>query len=173
MGVFLTVLKKTIFSNIVVWILFGFFYGTLKFRFRMVLYGIAFVLVSFSFVGDEVVKDIKVNLDYYKSVGPSGHVRLGMYIASYKIACDYLPFGSGMGTFGSLASVINGYSHVYYDYGVSKIGMNTPEDYLRGQFTLLDTYWPHILGRTWIFWFIFVSFCLVISFIVNYLINKA
>jgi hypothetical protein len=146
-GVFLTVLKKTMFSNLIVWFVFSFIQVSQKNRLKMLLYGISFIIFSFSFVGDEVVKDIKVNISYYKSTVPAENVRLGMYIASFKIACDYFPFGSGMGTFGSLASLINGYSEIYYKYGVSKIGMNSQKDYKRGQFTLLDTYWPHILGE--------------------------
>ena len=146
-GVFLTILKKSIFSNIIIWIAFAYTHFSQKYRLKLIIYGIFFIALSFSMVGDKFVKDVKVNIDYYKRVGPEGHVRVAMYVASYKIAYDHFPFGSGMGTFGSLASIIGGYSQVYIDYGVSKIGANAPQYVKMGQHTLLDTYWPHILAE--------------------------
>lgn len=146
-GVFLTILKKSIFSNIIIWIAFAYFHFSQKRRLKLMLYGIFFVALSFSIVGDNFVKDVKVNLDYYKRVGPKGHVRVAMYVASFHIAKDYFPFGSGMGTFASLGSIIGGYSKVHIDYGVSEIGGNSPLDVARGGHTLLDTYWPHILAE--------------------------
>jgi hypothetical protein len=146
-GVFFTILKKSIFSNILVWISFAFFQLPSRKRLKLLIYGSFFVILSYSLVGDAITKDIKKNIAYYKGVGASQHVRMGMYIASFKIANDYFPFGSGMGTFGSLASITGEYSQVYIDYGVSKIGLNSPEAVKSGYFTLLDTYWPHILGE--------------------------
>ncbi len=146
-GVFLTILKKSMFSNIIIWIAFAYVHFSLKRRLKLIVYGIFFLAMSFSLVGDKFVKDIKVNLDYYNRVGPKGHVRVAMYVASFQIAKDYFPFGSGMGTFASLASIIGGYSKVHIDYGVSEIGGNSPLDVARGGHTLLDTYWPHILAE--------------------------
>ena len=37
-----------------------------------------------------------------------GHVRIGMYLASFNIASDFFPSGSGFGSFGSLASISGG-----------------------------------------------------------------
>lgn len=146
-GVFFTILKKSIFSNVLVWIAYAFFQLPSRKRLKWFAYGILFIILSSSLVGDAITKDIKKNIAYYKGVGASQHVRMGMYIASFKIASDYFPFGSGMGTFGSLASITGDYSQVYIDYGVSKIGLNSPEAVKRGYFTLLDTYWPHILAE--------------------------
>ena len=146
-GVFLTILKKSIFSNIIVWIVFALYKVSARIRRRMFFYGIFFMALSFTLVGDEFKHDLKLNVDYYKRVSPTSHVRLGMYIAGYQIASDYFPFGSGMGTFGSLASIIGGYSKVHIDYGVWKIGSNEPQDVAKGHHTLLDTYWPHILAE--------------------------
>jgi hypothetical protein len=88
------------------------------------------------------------NAFYLNDVGPSGHVRIGMYLASFNIMLDFFPLGSGMGTFGSLASIVNGwYSTIYFDYGVAYIGANSPEEVNIGHHTLLDTYWPHIWGE--------------------------
>lgn len=103
--------------------------------------------MSFMLVGDEFSRDIQINLKYYKRTGPAEHVRLGMYVAANKIASDYAPFGSGMGTFGSLASITGGYSQLHIIYGVSKIGTNEPKHVAAGHHTLLDTYWPHILAE--------------------------
>ena len=146
-GVFLTILKKTIFSNLVVWGGFALYQASARMRRKMFLYGIFFIIISFSLVGDEFSHDVKINVDYYKRTVPSTHVRMGMYVGGFKIASDYFPFGSGMGTYGSLASIIGGYSNVHIVYGVSKIGNNAPEDVAKGKHTLLDTFWPHIIGE--------------------------
>jgi hypothetical protein len=146
-GVMLTILKKSIISNIFVWLFYLFHQNKRIFRYQIIgTFGIIFLVSSF-FVGEELNSDIGTNSSYLENVGPTEHVRLGMFIASYHIATDYFPFGSGPGTFGSLSSIINGYSEVHYDYGVAYIGSNSPEDILRGNHTLLDTYWPHILGE--------------------------
>ncbi|GEM_PF-3231495 len=146
-GVFLTILKKSMLGNIIIWLVFAYYYLSSRNRIKLLLYGIFFLLISFAFVGDNVKKDVKLNIDYYNRVGPKGHVRVAMYVASYKIAKDFFPFGSGMGTFASLASIIGGYSKVHIDYGVSEIGGNSPIIVARGGHTLLDTYWPHILAE--------------------------
>lgn len=70
-----------------------------------------------------------------------------MYIASFRIANDNFPFGSGFGTFASLPSIYNGYSELYYIYGVDKIGSNSYFDVQNGSHTLFDTFWPHILAE--------------------------
>jgi hypothetical protein len=70
-----------------------------------------------------------------------------MYLACYNIAKDFFPFGSGLGTFASLASITNGYSDIHFQYGVAYIGANSPQDVLDHNHTLLDTFWPHIFGE--------------------------
>ena len=146
-GVFLTILKKSIFSNLIVWVVFAFYQVSANARRRMFFYGIFFLVMSFTLVGDEFTRDVKININYYKRTGTSSHVRLGMYVAGFNIASDYFPFGSGMGTFGSLASIIGGYSRLHIDYGVSTIGSNEPLDVVKGHHTLLDTFWPHIIAE--------------------------
>ena len=47
----------------------------------------------------------------------------------------------------SLPSINNGYSQLYYDYGVAYIGTNSELDVSLGHHTLLDTFWPHIIGE--------------------------
>jgi hypothetical protein len=146
-GVFFTILKKSILSNLFTWIAFMIFQVSTKARLKLFIYGLVFVILTISFVGDDIAKDIRVNVKYYNRVGATKHVRLGMYVASLRIASDYFPFGSGMGTFGSLASIVNGYSKLYDEYGVSKLGFNSQKHVASGHHTLLDTYWPHILAE--------------------------
>jgi hypothetical protein len=146
-GVFLTILKKSIFSNIIVWGAFVIYQTSARLRRKLIFYGIFFILLSLLFTGDEFKKDIKANVDYYQRVGPKGHVRLSMYVASINIAYDYFPFGSGLGTFCSVSSLIGGYSQIYIEYHVSEIGSNSQKDVALGHHTLLDTYWPHIVGE--------------------------
>jgi hypothetical protein len=146
-GVMMTILKKTMISNIFVWLFYFFYQSNTKNKLKLVF---IFVLISFSsffLIGEELSKDIDNNSSYLEGVGPTEHVRLGMFIASFNIDTDYFPFGSGLGTFGSLSSIMGGYSIVHYDYGVAYIGSNSPEDIVRGSHTLLDTYWPHIFGE--------------------------
>lgn len=146
-GILLTVLKKTIIGNIIVWLMFFIYHLSFKNRFKMILIAIIIIALGYSIVGEELTYNIQENTEYFEDVGSSGHIRIAMYLAGYNIASDYFPFGSGMGTFGSLSSIIGGYSKVHHDYGVSNIGSNSPEDVAEGHHTLLDTYWPHILGE--------------------------
>lgn len=146
-AVLLTILKKTIISNIIVWLAFYIFHSSAKGKMKLIIYSIAFFTISYFIVGAALIENFNENANYLESAGSGGHVRIGMYLASYNIASDYFPFGSGMGTFGSLSSIINGYSNVYFDYGVSNIGANSPSDVAAGHHTLLDTFWPHILGE--------------------------
>lgn len=146
-AVLLTILKKTIISNIIVWFVFYILHTGSKNKMKLIFYFIISIFIGYYIVGNSLIDNYNQNANYLEGVGPSGHVRIAMYIASYNIALDYFPFGSGMGTFGSLSSIINGYSNVYFDYGVSTIGSNSPTDVAAGHHTLLDTYWPHILGE--------------------------
>jgi hypothetical protein len=145
--VMMTILKKSIISSFIIWIIFLVFQTNSTLRLKLIsgLF-IGFVLV-FLLVGNELIGNITENKEYLDGVGAEGHVRLGMYLASYNIASDNLPFGSGLGTFASLASITNWYSNIYYQYGVAYIGANSPDDVAALNHTLLDTFWPHILGE--------------------------
>lgn len=145
-GVMMTILKKTMISNVVVWFFF-IFNATTKNRLILLFVFTIIFISSFYLIGDKLIQDIDFNATYYKDVGAKEHVRTGMFLASYQIALDYFPFGSGLGTFGSLASITGGYSQVHYDYGITYIGANSPEDIASGSHTLLDTYWPHIFAE--------------------------
>lgn len=146
-GVIMTILKKTIISNIIVWLAFYIFHANSRFRLKILFYSVIIIVLLNFALGKEFIANFNENANYLENVGAEGHVRLGMYLASNNIAKDYFPFGSGMGTFGSLASIIGGYSKIYFEYGVSEIGANSPQDLEAGHHTLLDTYWPHIWGE--------------------------
>jgi hypothetical protein len=98
-------------------------------------------------IGNELIGNVGENIDYFNAVGSSDHVRIGMYLASFRIAMDFFPFGSGMGTFASLPSIFDGYSDLYYKYDVANIGSNSPSDVALGAHTLFDTFWPHIIAE--------------------------
>lgn len=146
-GVLMTILKKTMISNLFVWFFFFNYCLVSVSRFKILIYCSLFFLFGFLSYGGDLFSNFEENQGYLDNVGAEGHVRLGMYLASFKISNDYFPLGSGTGTFGSLASIINGYSSLYYDYGISNIGSNSAEDVANGHHTLLDTFWPHILAE--------------------------
>lgn len=146
-GVCLTILKKSIVENLVIWVLFLAVHATLRLRLKLIALGAMTGGVGFFLVGSELMENLTLNVNYLLDVGLQEHVRIGMFIASFRIASDYFPLGSGMGTFGSLASVFGGYSQLYVEYGVSAMETNSPEAIAAGVSTLFDTFWPHILGE--------------------------
>ena len=145
--VFMTILKKSIISNMIVWFAFFLIQSNSKIRFKLVIYSLIIITITYITLGNNLKENINENLNYLDDSGVEGHVRLGMYLASFRIATDFFPFGSGMGTFASLASITRGYSNIYFDYGVANIGYNSPEDVIAGTTTILDTWWPHIIGE--------------------------
>ena len=68
--------------------------------------------------------------------------RPALFIVGYKLACKYIPFGSGFGTF---ASEISGdyYSPIYYEYGINVVSglEETAHSYIG------DTFWPYVYGQ--------------------------
>ncbi|WP_242836922.1 MULTISPECIES: hypothetical protein [Clostridium] len=68
--------------------------------------------------------------------------RPALFIVGYKLACKYIPFGSGFGTF---ASEISGdyYSPIYYEYGINLVSglEETAHSYIG------DTFWPYVYGQ--------------------------
>src|SRR3546814_7180781 len=67
-----------------------------------------------------------------------------LYSASVDIANDLMPLGAGSSTFGSQGSRTDGYSSLYFRYGVyGRWGASKENDRY-----LLDTFWPKVLGET-------------------------
>jgi len=145
--IFLTIMKKSILSNCIIWFIYFFTKGTLKQKiFQSVVFITLFLSAAF-FMRNALIDNITKNIDYVSDAGEE-HVRIAMYNAAFKIASDHFPFGTGTGTFGSLPSLYNGYSKVYYDYNIYLIEPLSPKRVLEGEgHDLFDTYWPHIIGE--------------------------
>ena len=145
--IFSTIMKKSILSNCIIWFIYFFSKGTIK---QKILQSVVFIFLFLSaafFMRNALVDNISKNIDYVSDAGEE-HVRIAMYNAAFKIASDHFPFGTGTGTFGSLLSLYNGYSKVYYDYNIYLIEPLSPERVLEGEgHDLFDTYWPHIIGE--------------------------
>lgn len=141
-----TILKKSIVSNFFIWLAFFLIFKKETAR-RYLVYYFLGIIALLPFLWNAIADNFAINSEYLAATGAEEHVRIGMYIASVKIANDNFPFGSGLGTFVSLPSIYNGYSEIYYKYGVSDIGSNSPQDVELGAHTLLDTFWPHIIGE--------------------------
>lgn len=146
-GVFLTTLKKSIITNLVCWLLYTYKFSNSKNRRNALILLFISTLALLPIIGNELIGNVGENIDYFNAVGSSDHVRIGMYLASFRIAMDFFPFGSGMGTFASLPSIFDGYSDLYYKYDVANIGSNSPSDVALGAHTLFDTFWPHIIAE--------------------------
>ena len=145
--IFFTIMKKSILSNCIIWFIYFFSKGTVKQKiFQSILFISLFLSAAF-FMRNALLDNITKNIDYVSEAGDE-HVRIAMYNAAYKIATDHFPFGTGTGTFGSLPSLYNGYSQVYYDYNIYLIEPLSPERVFEGEgHDLFDTYWPHIIGE--------------------------
>ena len=101
--------------------------------------------------------NIQDNIDYFGNVGAEGHIRIAMYLAAININLDTYGLGSGLGSFGSLGSLISSInssgvvyelSDIYYRYGIDNIAGNSADKLNQGEAgTLLDTFWPHIFGE--------------------------
>jgi hypothetical protein len=71
------------------------------------------------------------------------HPRAGLYAASMAIARDELPFGGGLGQFGSHLSRAD-YSPLYERYGLDQVRLLRPED----PQAATDAFWSMVLGET-------------------------
>ena len=166
--VFYTVLKKVIVSNILVWIFYVVRLSSYS-KMRKYLIVLSFLIaVSFLSTVPFVSDNIAENTAYLENVGSEGHVRIAMYLASFKIALSNFPFGSGLATFGSLGSIFGHYSPLYYQYGIDIVGANSENDVLNGHHTLLDTFWPHIiaeLGLLGTLFYLYLYFYPIVSLI--------
>jgi len=145
--IFLTIMKKSIVSNAVIWLFFITIGSSIKQKIiNFILIIVLFIGLAFS-IRNELTQNITANVDYFENAGDS-HVRIVMYLTAYRIATDNFPFGSGTGTFGSLPSLFRGYSDTYYKYDIDYIEPLSPQRVASGEgHTLFDTYWPHIFGE--------------------------
>lgn len=144
--IFMTVLKKSIIE--ILFILLIFSWGSKQSQRIIYKLIIPLLLITSPLIYNALNANIVLNIDYLNAVGVDDHVRIGMYNAALQIAVDYFPFGSGYGSFGSLASIIGEYSKIHEIYGVSSIGSNSEANVNDGAHTLLDTFWPHLIAET-------------------------
>jgi len=80
----------------------------------------------------------RISLTFFGSLT----ARSALLSTSFRIAWDYFPFGSGLGTFGSYASRVN-YSPIYYMYNIFNIhGLS----YANPMY-INDSYWAMIIGE--------------------------
>lgn len=82
------------------------------------------------------------------------YARPALYYTAWEIIKDYIPFGSGFGTFASYASGVY-YSRLYYDYGISDAWGLRPDEF----YFISDTYFPTlaqfgVVGVCLFSWFI-------------------
>jgi hypothetical protein len=149
-----TVLKKSILASFLIWFLFILFNKNTR---NKVLFNVGIfstIIMGLLFNFNSIIQNMETNSEYIDDVGIDEHVRVAMYIASYKIAIDNFPIGSGFGTFASVPSIYNGYNFIYDKYGISSIPSNSYSAVKDENHTILDTYWPHIIGETGFFGFI-------------------
>lgn len=144
----MTILKKSIAEYMAI-LLFSmmFLFEGRNSRSSIIIIVVLMFPLIYAFLGSDIQANILENQEYFDRVGAEGHVRLGMYLASFNIAISNFPFGGGYGSFGSLASISFTYSPLYFEYGIDLIGANSPLDVDNGFHTLLDTFWPHIIGE--------------------------
>lgn len=71
------------------------------------------------------------------------NLRTGLHIVGFVIACDYFPWGSGLGTFGSNLSFL-AKSPLYSKYGLDH--SQSMGDDVEGAF-ISDTFWPYVYGQ--------------------------
>lgn len=104
-----------------------------KFNFKYLLYSILLLACMLYIVWD------KFQIYFIQGfTDESGLARPILYKTSWKILCDYIPFGSGLGTFANEASRVF-YSPIYEMYGIDNVWGLTAED---GAPFAADTFFP-------------------------------
>lgn len=80
---------------------------------------------------------------YFSAGALTNQARTALYAGSVLLAKQHLPFGAGVGRYGSAGSVTD-YSDIYYEFGFNLIyGMSpTYTEFI------MDTFWPQVLGET-------------------------
>ena len=155
--VLLTTIKKALLSLFIVWFLFYWFSDKNLLKIPKKRYIFIVVILSVPFAYEELAHGFLNNIYYFQNVGAENHVRLAMYYFGFDLFQENFPFGRGLGTFGSLGSLIGDvnskgilyeFSEVYYQYNLTNIGPNSVENLNSGgKNTFFDTFWPHIIAE--------------------------
>jgi len=165
-SIFLSVLLKSIFSMMLIYIVYSTVFSKTKSGTKYFKYLIVF-FIFFSIIISNPSINRKINFyhEYYFFEVDESNPRFAAYIAAFRIAKDHFPLGSGPSTFGSFPVKIV-YNDTYRDYNLDNIyGMSINS---RPSF-LLDTYWSSPMAELG-----FIGFILfVVQFLYPlYLIRK-
>lgn len=109
---------------------------------------------------------VVIGWDQYSTQFQSdGYARTELTRASFQIAADYFPLGTGFATFGSYVSGNNGnYSSLYYSYDLAHVWGLAP-----GEATFLsDTFWPTVIGQFGYLGLVFYCLLLGSLFVLSY-----
>lgn len=113
-----------------------------------------FVFIRFSFVSSVIVllagfgfldRFLDLGL-YFSEKAQTDVARTVFFVRSFDLAVINFPYGSGLGTFGSVAAKVF-YSPVYYEFGFHNIHGLEPDAHLLGRDYRVDTLIPHYLGE--------------------------
>lgn len=151
--IFISSIKKSIVILFILWFLFLNF-RNLKYKY---IYNFLVIpslfMLSILIYSDQWIRQFT----YFDAVGAENHVRLGMFVTSFYIFNDFFPIGSGVGSFGSIGSLISDINNslkinwqigpLYYEYNIANIADNSNEKLNNGNSTFLDTFWPHIIAE--------------------------
>ena len=143
-SVILSILLKSIFSMIVIYLIFMTIFSHKRIINKYLKY-IAIIAVSFFIVTSNPTIKGKIDFyyEFYFTNVVESNPRYAAYKAAFEIAKDHFPFGSGPSTFGSFPVKIV-YNDTYKDYELDKIyGMHISS---QPNF-LLDTYWSSPLAE--------------------------
>ncbi len=165
-SILLSVLLKSIFSMMLIYIVYSTVFSKTKSITKYFKYLIVF-FIFFSIIISNPSINGKINFyyAYYFSEVVESNPRYAAYIAAFRIAKDHFPLGSGPSTFGSFpVNVV--YNDTYRDYKLDNIygmSINSQPSFL------LDTYWSSPIAELG-----FIGFVLfVVQFLYPlYLIRK-
>ena len=106
------------------------------------LFGVAAFVLNFTELGTAILDHVGM---FYGS-NAIDTVRAAMTEASFRIAAEHFPLGTGGGTFGSAASYQFGnYSQLYYDFGIYLLWGGSGNPDLPG--FLQDAYWAKLIAE--------------------------
>jgi len=136
---------------------FIFISGTKKAKMVIVL--ILLILIFGSFFGAKMgllFEDRVYRYLQYQNI--SDEARNALYAASVRVAGDFFPLGSGLGTFGGWIAALY-YSPLYNQYGLSTVyGLE------KGGRFLTDTFWPYLIAQFGVIGILCYAWILIVFF---------
>lgn len=143
-SVLLSILLKSIFSMIIIYLIFITVFTKKKTLTKYIKYlAIAVVFLFIVLSNPKIKGKIDFYYEFYFTNVVESNPRYAAYRAAFAIARDHFPFGSGPSTFGSFPVKVV-YNDTYRDYNLHNIyGMNISS---KPNF-LLDTYWSSPLAE--------------------------